>query len=137
MLTLYLAIAGDGSYYLPSVIEKTVKDGRENYYDIGNPTRVMSAQTATTLRQYLETVVTEGTGTEASPVSCTAAGKTATAQTGRYYDNGEEITNSWFCGFFPAQNPKYVTIVMSDSRSTVSTASVFAKIADEIMQLKE
>ena len=137
MLTLYLAIAGDGSYYLPSVIEKTVKDGIENYYDIGNPTRVMSAQTATTLRQYLETVVTEGTGIEAAPVSCTAAGKTATAQTGRYYDNGEEITNSWFCGFFPAQNPKYVTVIMSDSRSTVSTASVFAKIADEIMQLKE
>ncbi len=133
MLTLYSAIAGDGSYYLPSVIEKTINDGKEKIYDTGNPTRVMSAETASTLRQYLKTVITEGTGSDAAPTSCTAAGKTATAQTGRHYDNGEEITNSWFCGFFPAEEPKYVAVIMSDSKVTVSTASVFAQIVDGIM----
>lgn len=136
MLTLYMAIAGDGSYYLPSLVEKTVKNGIQDYYDIGSPTRVMSRDTAETLRNYLQTVITEGTGAEAAPKSCTAAGKTATAQTGRYYENGEEITNSWFCGFFPAEAPEYVVVVMSDSRLTVSTASIFAQIADEINELK-
>ena len=132
MLTLYLSIAGDGSYYLPSIVEKTVKDGVENTYDKGNPTRVMNADTAEKLREYLKTVIMDGTGSEAAPTITTAAGKTATAQTGRYYDDGSEITNSWFCGFFPAENPRYVVVVMSDNRLNVSTASLFAEIADKI-----
>ena len=136
MLNLYLAIAGDGSYYLPSVVEKTLIDGVQNNYDTGKPTRVMKSETAETLRQYLQKVVTEGTGTDALPKYSTAAGKTGTAQTGRYYDDGSEITNSWFCGFFPADKPQYVMVVMSDSKLNVSTASVFAQIADEIAVLK-
>ncbi len=136
ILTLYLSIAGDGSYYLPSVVEKTIKNGAETLYDNGERTRVMSSDTAKTLREYLQTVITDGTGTDANLKYCTAAGKTATAQTGRYYDNGVEITNSWFCGFFPAESPKYVVVVMSDGKSDVSTASVFAEVSDAICELK-
>ncbi len=135
ILTLYLSIAGDGDYYLPSIVEKTIKDGIEEKYDIGNKTRVMSKTTAQTLRDYLKKVITDGTGEEAAPTLTTAAGKTATAQTGRYYDDGTEITNSWFCGMFPADNPEYVVVVMSDSKLNISTASIFAQIADGIMLL--
>lgn len=136
MLTLYLSIAGDGGYYLPSVVEKTVKDGVEDQYDIGNKTQIMSSDTAGILREYLRSVITEGTGADAKPEFTTAAGKTATAQTGRYYEDGSEITNSWFCGFFPYQNPKYVVVIMSDSRTNISTAEVFAKVTDGICQLE-
>lgn len=136
MLNLYLAIAGDGSYRLPTIVEKVINNGTVKEYEQPNRTRVMKESTAAQLREYLQTVITEGTGVEAKPTYCIAAGKTATAQTGRYYENGEEITNSWFCGFFPADNPKYVVVVMSDSRSSVSTASVFAQIADEIYELE-
>lgn len=135
MLPLYCAIATDGSYYVPSLVEKTLKDGEETQYNIGSPTKVMSSYTASILRKYLQTVITDGTGSEAKPKCCDAAGKTATAQTGRYYDNGVEITNSWFCGFFPADNPQYVVIVMSDGKLNVSTASIFAEIADGITEL--
>ena len=96
----------------------------------------MSENTAAILRNYLKGVVTDGTGSEAAPKFTTAAGKTATAQTGRYYDDKSEITNSWFCGFFPAEEPKYVVVVMSDSKLSVSTASVFAEIADGITQFE-
>ncbi len=136
MLNLYLAIAGNGSYYVPSVVEKTIVDGKEDLYDIGYPTFVMQGNTASILREYLKTVITDGTGIEAAPLLTTAAGKTATAQTGRYYNDKTEITNSWFCGFFPADNPQYVIVVMSDSKLNVSTASVFANIADEIAKYK-
>ncbi len=136
MLNLYNAIASDGCYYIPSVVEKTLKDGVQDFYDFGEKTRVMSEDTAEMLREYLKTVITEGTGIEAAPILTTAAGKTATAQTGRYYDDGTEITNSWFCGFFPADVPQYVVIVMSDSRLNVSTASIFAQIADGICEYK-
>ncbi len=135
MLNLYLAIACDGSYYTPSIVEKTINDGIHKNYDRGYKTRVMNAHSAEKIRNYLKTVITEGTGKEAKTTLCTAAGKTATAQTGRYYDDGTEITNSWFCGFFPAEKPQYVVIVMSDSKLKVSTASVFAEIADEITRI--
>ncbi len=136
MLTLYLSIAGDGSYYLPSVVEKTIKNGVETIYDSGYKTRVMSKNTAKILREHLKTVISEGTGAEAKPTHVTAAGKTATAQTGRYYENGVEITNSWFCGMFPAEEPQYVVVVMSDNRLNISTASIFAQITDQIAEYK-
>lgn len=135
LLNLYQAIAGDGSYYMPSVVEKTLKDGVQTYYDFGNKTRIMKESTAKELREYLKTVVTNGTGKGAAPTLTTAAGKTATAQTGRYTQDGTEITNSWFCGFFPADEPQYVAVVMSDSMQEVSTASIFAQIADKITEL--
>lgn len=135
LLNLYQAIAGDGSYYMPSVVEKTLKDGVQTYYDFGEKTRIMKESTAKELREYLKSVVTSGTGTQAAPTLTTAAGKTATAQTGRYYEDGSEITNSWFCGFFPVDEPQYIVVVMSDSKLQVSTASIFAQIADKISEL--
>ena len=134
MLNLYTAIATDGSYYIPSVVERTIKDGKETTYDIGSPTIAMQSETAAELRECLKKVITDGTGAQAKPQKTTAAGKTATAQTGRFLDDGSEITNSWFCGFFPADNPRYVVVVMSDSKQNISTASLFAKIADGISE---
>lgn len=136
MLNLYLAIAGEGSYCVPSVVERTIEDGIEKTYDRGSLTKVMSSETAAILREYLKTVITDGTGVEAAPSNTIAAGKTGTAQTGRFYKSGEEITNSWFCGFFPADEPQYVVVVMSDSKLQVSTASIFAQIADGICEYK-
>lgn len=135
MLNLYSAIAGNGAYYLPSIVEKTLKDGEFTEYDMGNPTRVMSEGTALALREYLAAVITEGTGTGAKPKTTTAAGKTATAQTGRYNENGIEINNSWFCGFFPLENPKYTVIVMAEESTTAAVTSVFSQIADGITEL--
>ena len=135
MLTLYCAISGDGTYRLPTIVEKTIRGGKQAEYKLSSPTRVMKESTAALLRDYLSNVITEGTGIAAMPTLCTAAGKTATAQTGRYYENGTEITNSWFCGFFPAEKPQYVAIVMSDGATQKSTAGIFAEIADGVTKL--
>jgi len=129
MLTLYSAIAGDGSYRLPTLIEGVLKDGSFKKEEEVLKTRVMSDNTAARLREDLVEVIKSGTGSAASPKSCSAAGKTATAQTGKY-KNGVEITHSWFCGFFPAENPKYVAVVMVESG--VGSAEIFSNIADSI-----
>ena len=133
ILTLYCAIATNGCYYLPSVVEKTVKDGKFTEYDKGNKTKVMNETTAKILRNYLKAVITDGTGEDAKPQNVTAAGKTATAQTGKY-ENGYEISQSWFCGFFPADEPKYVVVVFSENtkRQTKTCNKIFAEIADSI-----
>mgnify|MGYP004500484581 CR=1 FL=1 len=133
MLTLYCAIASDGAYYIPSAVEGTVSGGSFKEYDRGSRTRVMSAETADTLKKYLAAVIDEGTGTEARPETVTAAGKTATAQTGKF-ENGREICEGWFCGFFPAENPKYTVIVFSENtaKQTASCGKIFSGLADRI-----
>ncbi len=138
MLTLYCSIANDGSYYIPSIVEGTLINGEFTPYDIGEKTRAMKKETARILREYLSSVLTDGTGVEAKPKTVTAAGKTATAQTGKY-ENGVEISQGWFCGFFPLQKPEYVAIIFSEniSRQTKSCNKIFASLADEITALKD
>ena len=133
MLTLYCSIANNGKYKIPSLIEGTIENGNftatpDLYY-----TRVMSESTAEILKTYLKSVITVGTGGAANPKTVSAAGKTATAQTGKY-KNGAEICQGWFCGFFPAENPKYVVTVFSEdiTEQKISCSEIFALIADGI-----
>lgn len=57
-------------------------------------------------------VVTNGTGASADWNNA-SAGKTSTAQSGRYQD-GREILNTWFAGFYPYDDPKYAIVVMTE-----------------------
>lgn len=136
VLPLYCSIASGGSYYIPSVVEGTSANGEFTPYNIGAPTKVMSESTAAILRDCLKSVLSEGTGEKARPKTVTAAGKTATAQTGKIVD-GKEIDAGWFCGFFPAENPKYVVVVFSEdiTKQDISCAEIFANIADDITAL--
>ncbi len=134
MLNLYSAIAADGTYNIPSIILGEMSQGGFKEYDKGNKTRAFSVETAQKLRNYLSSVINEGTGTDAKPETTTAAGKTATAQTGRYNEKGIEITNSWFCGFFPLEKPRYTVIVMSEGKNEITTAACFKNIADGITE---
>ncbi len=133
ILTLYCAIATDGSYYLPSLVEGTMENGSFIPYDKGAPTKVFNEENVKIIREYLKEVLTDGTGKKAKPKTVSAAGKTATAQTGKF-QNGKEISEGWFCGFFPAESPEYVVIVFSedDTKQTLSCGEIFAKIADGI-----
>ena len=135
MLTLYCAAAYDGSYALPTAVSGTLSGGRFTPVSERGRTRVMTARTAKELREYLSAVITEGTGTAARPKSVSAAGKTATAQTGKY-ENGKEICEGWFCGFFPADEPEYTVIVFSEniSKQSKSCAEIFAGIADSVCE---
>ena len=138
MLNLYCAVASDGAYNEPSAVEGTVKDGTYTPYNNGGRTRVMKKETAGQIRKYLLSVIEEGTGTSAKPKTVSAAGKTATAQTGKF-QNGTEICEGWFCGFFPAENPKYTVVVFSENiaEQSETCGEVFAKIADGITELEK
>ncbi len=137
LLPLYEAIANGGVYHRPSLIEGEISGGRlqkkeeENY-----PTRIMSEQTAKVLSEALLEVLESGTGKNASPKLCTAAGKTATAQTG-WRQDGKAVDHSWLCGFFPADNPQYVVVIISENTSGGGTpcAPLFSAICDAIYTL--
>lgn len=137
MLTLYCAIATDGKYTVPSLVEGTIKNGEFEAFKSANPSRAMEAATAAELRRDLAAVITEGTGVDAKPQTTTAAGKTATAQTGKFI-KGVEICSGWFCGFFPLEDPEYVVIVFSEDtrKQSLSCSKIFALIADKITEFK-
>ncbi len=137
LASLYEAIAGDGTYHLPTLIEGTVENGRiTEAAKESAPTRVMSAETAAILREYLVGVVEDGLGRRAKPDEGGAGGKTATAQTG-WTENGKEVEHAWFCGFFPAENPKYVAIVLAENADSgaENSAPVFKAIADAVWNM--
>ncbi len=131
MLTLYQAIANKGEYYLPHIVEGVRQNGNFVPYNYGAKTKVMSEKTADTIKSALRLTVTKGTGKDAESKKVTSAGKTATAQTGKYYKNGVEITNSWFCGFFPYENPKYAVVIMAEGESKISTAEIFKELTEK------
>lgn len=136
MLNLYSAIANKGQYCLPALIEGTIINGAFKPQKENAPTKVMKENTAKILGEYLKSVLLEGTGETAKPKTVSAAGKTATAQTGKFID-GKEICQGWFCGYFPADNPKYVVVVFSEdiNMQTLSCGEIFALIADDIMNM--
>lgn len=138
LCNLYSAIANDGVYYAPTIVEGIFEQGKYTAQNSGNKNVVFSAATAAVLKEYLISVVEEGTGTAAKPEQGGAGGKTATAQTGQYRA-GQELLNAWFCGFFPADEPKYTVVVMAEDAASGSgdSAPIFEKIASKIGKIEK
>lgn len=128
------AVANGGCAVQPTLLAGRTFDGKTLHSDpTGEPIRIMSEETAETLRALLVSVVEEGTGYRAANRYCGSGGKTASAQTGQY-QNGEEIVHAWFGGFFPAGEPKYVLVVFQEGgRAGGQTpASVFRAISEAV-----
>ncbi len=129
--------ANNGIYVYPQVAQGIYNaDNKElitNLYEY-NQKQIISEKTAETVKNMLRTVVEEGAMGRACPEHLSAGGKTGTAQTGRYNDNGTEILNAWFCGFYPFDNPKYTICIMmhNGGESTYTAAPIFKKICDSL-----
>lgn len=95
--------------------------------------RAMSADTAATLTQMMERVVTEGTGRNAAVPGVRVAGKTGTA-TGQ-----GGFSNPWFIGFAPVDDPSIAIAVFIEgsaaSGESASGGSTAAPIASQLIEL--
>ena len=87
----------------------------------------------------MRAVVTDGIGRAAQPVAGGAAGKTGTAQTGRYTEDGEELVNAWFTGLWPSEAPRYTITVLLDegAHSSTDAARIFSRMASALYSLEE
>jgi cell division protein FtsI/penicillin-binding protein 2 len=111
-------------------------------YDSGR-VQVLRPETCKLVTSYLEQVVLDGTGKTAKLKRFTAAGKTGTAQVpspkGGYASG---VYTSSFVGYFPANDPQYVMLVMfnhprgSYYGGTVA-APVFKKVGDRISYIDQ
>ena len=52
-------------------------------------------------------------------------------------DNGKEVLNTWFAGFYPYSNPKYSIVVLTEDGTTGSEncCPVFSSIVEKISKL--
>ncbi|ARG83350.1 cell division protein FtsI [Mycobacterium kansasii] len=151
MAGMYQAIANDGVRIPPRIIKATIAaDGTRTEEPRPDGVRVVSAQTAQTVRQMLRAVVQhdpmgyqQGTGPAAAVPGYQMAGKTGTAQQinpacGCYFDNVYWIT---FAGMATVDNPRYVIGLMMDNPERNadgspghSAAPLFHNIAGWLMQ---
>lgn len=105
MLTFYNAIANDGK-----MVKPTLKTGE---IEILNP-QIASKDNIKKIQVILEHVVSQGLGRKAGSPIIRVAGKTGTSQVGEYDFGNENYVDEYqlaFCGYFPADKPKYSMIV--------------------------
>ncbi len=136
----YAAIANDGLLMRP-MIRKWLIDGDRAIIDEKVPQvvrRVVSSQTAATMREFMEGVVEKGTARAARIPGIRVAGKTGTTQRilAGNYSSTSHIAS--FVGFFPADNPKILILVIVDAPKVggfggLVSAPIFREIAMRII----
>ncbi len=130
---LVSAVANGGKAVTPKIVLGTFDKNEKweptpDYSE--NP--VINESTAGKLRKMMVNVVENGSGANAKPEKGGAGGKTASAQTGQFDDEGNEIIHAWFVGFYPAENPRYAIAVFAEGMDSGGdfAAPVFKKICD-------
>ncbi len=134
---LYCAVANSGKIYKPYLVSGfcDAEGSFELSLNEQAPVNVFSKETADLLSSFLELAVREGTGKNARTEYFDAAGKTATAQSGDF-SSGKERLVTWFAGFFPYENPRYVLVVMNEDGKSGSAdcAPIFSAVASFIAE---
>lgn len=141
-LTFYNAIANNGTMVRPKFVKAAVKDGetvKEFSTEVINP-KICSDRTLTQIRDILEKVVSQGLAKPAGSKQFSVAGKTGTAQISQGvagYKTGRVNYLVSFCGYFPAEAPKYSCIVSIQkpglpASGGLMAGSVFGKIAERV-----
>jgi peptidoglycan glycosyltransferase/penicillin-binding protein 2 len=134
--SLLCTVADNGYWASPSLVQYTIdQNGKKEMIPKGERQQVITADTAGKVKQLLEKVVEEGTGKPAAIPEGRVAGKTATSQTGRMLSADEEVLNTWFAGYFPAEKPRWAIVVMAEEGSSgaQNCAPVFKDISRGIL----
>jgi peptidoglycan glycosyltransferase len=135
MAMVAAAVANDGVAVRPYAVGRIFDaDGNSvEEAEVSELGMAMSLETASTLTQMMERVVTEGTGRQAAVPGVRVAGKTGTATgTG-------EFPNPWFIGFAPVDDPTIAIAVFIEGSATsgesASGGSTAAPIASQLIEV--
>ena len=113
MITSINAVVNNGKLMKPYLVDR-LEDDRGNIIKQNSPVvvrKVFEDDTSRRVRQYMEAVVTKGTGKGAQIKGYRIGGKTGTAQKSglKGYDNRKYFSS--FIAFFPVDNPKYIVLI--------------------------
>ncbi|MFF4271386.1 peptidoglycan D,D-transpeptidase FtsI family protein [Streptomyces sp. NPDC001536] len=138
MAMVSAAISNGGKLVSPHMVSQITDSGDdvlENYDDEASTTEVVSSETAEQLQSAMQTVVKDGTGTNAQIAGATVGGKTGTAQRG---ENNSESPYAWFTSYGKADGKEVAVAVLveqSDAeRSEVSGNGLAAPVAKAMME---
>ncbi len=141
LLAFYNAIANDGEYLKPLFVKeiRNANEIIESFDPIVINKHIAKDKTIEKLQSMLEGVVLNGTAKGIKNKHYSIAGKTGTAQIAQN-NKGFNKTNykASFCGYFPADDPKYSCIVVINNPKkgqiygSQVAAPVFKTISDHI-----
>ncbi len=120
MASAFSSLINGGYYYQPHLVQKVVDDNG-NTVQTMDPVvlkQTVSSQTSETIRKYLYSVVSEGTGKSAKVEGYSMGGKTGTAQKG---DRDAKKYVVSFIGFAPADDPQVLVYVVIDEANVPLT----------------
>ncbi len=138
-LTFFNAIANNGKMIRPFFVKSINRNGvvvKTFEQEVVNPA-ICKPKTLSIIRQMLLGVVEKGTGQSVRSKHIRIAGKTGTAQVsqGRSGYSGHQVS---FCGYFPADKPKYSCIVVirypriGYPSGGLMSGAVFKRIAEQV-----
>ncbi len=134
MAMVAAAVANRGKLMAPHLVSKVVDQTGRTVESITPHvySQVMKPSTADAIAQMMKKVVDEGTGTPAQlGGNVSFAGKTGTASVGLA---GLNLTQPWFIGFAPVQNPRVAIAVTVERSQGGFGGTVAAPIAKAVVQ---
>ncbi|MCH5138097.1 penicillin-binding protein 2 [Clostridiaceae bacterium UIB06] len=125
-------IANDGVMMKPHLVNEILTSKGQSIKAIEPESlgQIISSSTAKTMKDFMRSVVNEGTGVNASIEGVEVCGKTGTAD--HQVEGKDAPPHSWFIGFAPYDNPQVaVAIIVEDGGQGGKAA---ARIASEVMR---
>ncbi|MGE5390699.1 MAG: peptidoglycan D,D-transpeptidase FtsI family protein [Deltaproteobacteria bacterium] len=138
LCSLVATIADHGVWGKPSVVAYTVdRQGVKKELSASELLQTMKPDTAREMQKLMAKAVNEGTGQNAATGQIAVAGKTGTGQTGNIGRDNKELLNTWFAGYFPANQPRWAMVVLvEEGRSGAEDAApVFRDITDKLVKI--
>ena len=123
-------IANGGTMMSPYLVERVESpDGKVvKQFMPQSAGKLMTADEAATLTNFMVAVVNEGTSPSLQSDSYQVAGKTGSAE----FSSNKEESHAWFVGFAPAENPEIVVSIIYENGGT--GGSVATKGAKKIFE---
>ena len=139
--TFYNSIANGGKMMRPRFVQRIEKNGEviKEFPPEVMRESIAKPSTIEKMTKILTSVVKKGTGKKAGSKMFDVAGKTGTAQIAKdgRYRNGKMHYLISFCGFFPANEPRYTCIVCIQKSGAASgglmCGAVFHEVSEGIM----
>lgn len=139
LIAAFASIANEGKLMVPQVVDK-IENEKGELIDIAPKVvkQPISGRTALIMREMLVNAVKAGEAKWAAPSGYRIAGKTGTAQIPieGHYDPNKTIAS--FIGFAPADDPKFIMLIIYDRPTTSiygaeTAAPTFFEVAKKIL----
>lgn len=140
IITAFSALINGGILYQPQIVKRLLNSYGETKleYQHREVRRIISQKTSDRMKVLLASVVKNGSGQNAQLDFISVGGKTGTSkiiENGKY---SESNYNSSFVGFFPAENPEVICLILVNSPKVggyggLVAAPIFKEVAKGMM----